>query len=124
MATREIPRDEWAKFFDDFSQRHQGWLVTVRVLDADIGAQVEAEELPLVGITAELEHSDNRISIMVGETPAAHVTHTITEPTAISIKQTEEGATEALEIKSADGAATLVRFRSAMLPEMVDGVVA
>ena len=54
MATQEIPRDEWREFFDGFSRRHEGWLVTVEVLGSDIGAQVEAYELPLVGVTAEV----------------------------------------------------------------------
>ena len=55
MSTQEILRNEWAKFFDGFSLRHQGWLVTVEVFGSDIGAQVEARELPLQGITAELK---------------------------------------------------------------------
>ena len=52
---REIPRGEWVKYLDGFSRRHEGWLVTVEVLGAEIGAQVEAQELPLEGITAELK---------------------------------------------------------------------
>ncbi len=34
-----------------------------------------------------------------------------------------EGAHEASQVEAADGTATLLRFRSAVLPEMVDGVV-
>lgn len=37
------------------------------------------------------------------------------------LEQTDEGADAALAIKSADGTA-LLRFRSAVLPEMVDAV--
>jgi hypothetical protein len=37
--------------------------------------------------------------------------------------QTSEGANAALEIESADETKTLLRFRSALLPEFVDGVV-
>jgi hypothetical protein len=39
------------------------------------------------------------------------------------IKQNEQGADEALEIESPAGA-VLVRFKSAVLPELVDGIVA
>ena len=121
---REIPREEWAEFLDIFSRQHEGWLITIEVLGAEIGAQVEAEGKPLEGITAELKgDGDDLISITVGLTPAEHVTHNITAPTHVRIEQAENGADMALQIKSSDGATTLVRLRSAMLPEMVDGIV-
>ena len=124
MATREIPRDEWVAFFDGFSRQYKGWLVTIEVLGSELGAQVEARELRLEGISADLKGGDeDTISIMVGETPDDHVTHTITQPTSIRLEQTQEGANEALQIESGDRVTTLLRFRSAMLPEMVDGVV-
>lgn len=40
------------------------------------------------------------------------------------LEQTSEGAAAALEIESADEVKTLLRFRSPMPAEMVDGVVA
>lgn len=124
MATREIPRSEWGAFFDSFSLQHQGWLVTLEVLSRDIGAQVEARELPLQGVSADLNGEDESvISIMAGSGPQHHVTHNVSAPTRVMLKQNEAGADEALEIESADGAMTLLRFRSAVLPEMVDGVL-
>jgi hypothetical protein len=124
MPTREIPPSEWSAFFDSFSRQHQGWLVTIEVLAFDIGAQVVARELALQGITAEMkDESEGAISIMAGGGPEAHVTHTITAPTQVRLKQSEEGADEALEIESASATITLVRFRSAMPTEMVDGIL-
>jgi Family of unknown function (DUF5335) len=121
---REIPRDEWVGFLDSFSRQHEGWLVTVEVLALGIGAQVEAQELPLQGITAELKGGDeDTISVILGREPAGHVTHSIPAPTHVRIEQTEDGADMTLQIESGDGVTTLVRFRSAMLPEMVDGAV-
>ena len=121
---REIPRHEWVEFFDSFSRQHEGWLVTVEVLGAEIGAQVEAQELPLHGITAELKGGDeDTISVILGGEPTGHVTHSVTGPKHVRIEQTEDGADMTLQIESGDGVTTLVRFRSAMLPEMVDGVV-
>jgi len=123
MSTQGISRDEWPAFFDSFSLRHQGWLVTVEVFGSDIGAQVEARELPLQGITAELKREgENAISIIVGDTQEHHVTHTIAAPTRVILKRTEEGADEAIEIESA-ARTTLVRFRSAVPTEMVDGIL-
>lgn len=123
MATLEIPPHEWGAFFDGFSLRHQGWLVTIEVLGDDIGAQVEARELPLQGVSAETNGGRaSRISISAGNGPEAHVTHTITAPTHVRLSQNAEGADEALEIASS-GTTTIVRFRSAVLTEMVDGVL-
>ena len=108
---------------DGFSRQHEGWLVTVEVLGSEVGAQVEAQGLPLRGVTAELKGGEDTISITIGGKDAERVTHTITRPTHVRIEQAENGADMALQIESADGVATLVRFRSPMLPEMVDGVV-
>jgi hypothetical protein len=120
---REIPREEWSEFLDSFSRQHEGWLVSVEVLGEEIGAQVEAEGKPLEGITAELKNGgEDSISIIVGLTPAEHITHNITAPTHVRIQQAENGADMTLQIESSDGVTTLVRLRSAMLPEMVDGI--
>ena len=121
---REIPREEWAEFLEGFSRQHEGWLVTVEVLGEEVGAQVEAEEKPLDGVTAALQlGGEDSISITVGRTPAERVTHNIAAPTHVRIEQAENGADMALQVESSGGATTLVRLRSAMLPEMLDGVV-
>jgi hypothetical protein len=124
MGTQEIPREEWKTFFDTFSRQHEGWLATLEVLGTEIGAQKEARDLPLEGITAALEGtSPGTIAISLGKTPEDHVTHTISGPSRVWLEQTSEGANAALEIESADEVKTLLRFRSALLSEMVDGVV-
>jgi uncharacterized protein DUF5335 len=121
---REIPRDEWAEYLDTFSRQHEGWLVTVEVLGEEIGAQVEAWEMALAGITADLKgEGSDVISIILGKGSTERITHNIARPTHVRIEQAESGADMALQIEAADGVATLVRFRSAVLPEMVDGVV-
>ena len=124
MPTREIPRAEWPAFFESFSRQHEGWLATVEVLGQEIGAQEEAHELPLVGVTADLKGSDaDAVSIIVGKAAEDHITHTITRPAHVRLEQAESGADEALQVEAADGTTTLVRFRFAMLPELVDGIV-
>jgi hypothetical protein len=124
MKTKEIPIDEWRDFFDSFSRQHEGWIVTLEILGAEIGAQVEERELAFEGIVDERDEiQGNEIMIMVGAKPDDHITHGISHPTQVSLEQTDEGADVALAIKSADGTTALLRFRSPMLPEMVDGLV-
>jgi hypothetical protein len=122
MPTQEILRDEWAQYFEEFSRRHQGWLVTVEILALDIGDQVQVRNLPLEGITVATNDEDE-MTIIAGRRPDARISHTICAPLRVWIKQNEQGADEALEIESRTGA-VLVRFRSAVLPEMVDGILA
>jgi hypothetical protein len=123
-AVREIPRDEWVEYLNGFSRQHEGWLVTVEVLGTEIGAQVEAQELPLEGITAELKAGgEDVITIIIGGGSRERVTHNILQPTHVRIEQSESEADMTLQIESGSGVTTLVSFRSAMLPEMVDGIV-
>jgi hypothetical protein len=124
MPTQEIPRDEWNNFFDVFSRQHEGWLATLETFGPDIGAQEEAHELPFesISITSGNNGTD-AIAIDLGKTPEDHFTHRITEPEHVWLEQTSGGANAALEIESENETKTLLRFRSALLPEMVDGVV-
>lgn len=124
MITREILRKEWPEFFDSFSHQHEGWLVTLEILGAEVGAQVEEHELTLEGIVAEWDeiHGDE-IVIMTGRKRDAHITHNISHPTHVRLEQTEEGAAVALAIESEDGVTALLRFRSVILPELVDALV-
>jgi hypothetical protein len=123
MPTQEIPRQEWNNFFDLFSRQHEGWLATLEVFGPDIGAQEQAHEMPLEGVSIASENNPTEIAINLGKTPEDHVTHTITKPEHVWLEQTSEGANAALEIESENQTKTLLRFRSAMPPEMVDGVV-
>src|SRR5688500_1532948 len=124
MPTREIPRREWPAFLDSFSRQHAGWLATVEVLGAEVGAQVEVREQPLAGITADLREGDRAvISIFVGGDRDAHVAQLIHAPSHVRLKETEDGAHEALHIEAEGGTTTLLRFRSTVSLEALDGLV-
>jgi len=113
MPTREIPRDQWVTFFDDFSRLHRGRNVSAETLGADIGAQEEVRELPLVGISAGLKGPGrDTISIILGDVPEKHITDTISAPSQVRLEQAEDGTPEVLQIESADGLTRLVRFTS------------
>jgi Family of unknown function (DUF5335) len=124
MPTEEIPREQWPQFLESFSRIHEGWLSTVEVLDDQIGSQVEARNVPLQGIAADWKGTGgNSISIMLGGAGQSILTHTVGDLTHVRIKRTETGADEALSLESASGGRTLLRFRSPMPPDTVDGVV-
>lgn len=120
MVTREIPRNEWADYFDAFSRRHDGWLVTIEVFDKELGAQVEAEERPLKGISAGRQKRE--IEIMTGSEEDDSLTQIIEHPTRVQVEETAAGAEAAVAIESENEGTTLVRFRSTAAPEEVDGI--
>ena len=123
MQTKEIQRNEWPAFFDSFSRQHEGWVVNLEIFGLEIGDQVEGRELALEGISAEGDEGEGYpLAIMMGAKEDDHITHSIARPIQVSLEQTDEGADAALAIKAADGTTTLLRFRSAVLPEMVDAI--
>ena len=123
MKTKEIPKKEWPAFFDSFSRQHQGWLVDLEIFGPEIGAQVEEHLLALEGITDEWDETgDNTVIIMTGVKPDDHITHSVARAAEVSVEQTDAGADAALAIRGADGTTALLRFRSAVLPEMVDAI--
>lgn len=100
----------------------RGWLVTLEVLSRQAGAQVEAREMALSSITVEPSHRDTKqISIVLGA--PEHIRHPVREPESVELHETTMGAHESLEIKSSDGTATILRFRSVVPAEQVDGIV-
>jgi len=121
MTITEIPRDEWVNFFYGFNQRHKGWLVNTEIVGDEVPGQIQARQLPFEGITPELGVGADEIELVVGERPDQHLSHTVKSPTHIYLQQTPEGADEWLEIRSTSGT-VVMRFRSAILPEMVDGL--
>jgi hypothetical protein len=61
MAVRKIDKPEWRVFFDWLSQGLLGARVEIEVASLDLGDQIEAEWLPLLGIT--YDHKDNLLEI-------------------------------------------------------------
>jgi hypothetical protein len=47
MPTQGVPRDQWARFLESFSQLHEGWLGTLQIFDSQGGSRIEARNLPL-----------------------------------------------------------------------------
>lgn len=123
MPTQEIPREQWNNFFNLFSRQHEGWLATLEVFATDAGAQQEVSDVPFEGISLDSSKGESSaVVINIGNTPSDHVSHKIDHAVHIWLQQTEAGADAALEIEAEDDSKTLLRFRSPMLPEFVDGV--
>ena len=120
MPTREIGRDRWQTFFDEFSQSRQGALVTIEVIEnAQDAPDYEATRLPLTGISYDPKGSGaGHIEIMAGTEVGDNVTHVVTQPVHVYHKEgaglisDEVNADEVLEItSSAHPPITYLRFQ-------------
>jgi len=123
MHAREIRRDEWVAFCESFSRQHDGWLTTVEVPGTTPDESVEPRVWALVRVSVDRgDQNEESISIVARDESQDHMTHTIKAPMHLRLMETEEGAHEGLEFQSKDGQTTIMRFRSPILPELVDGV--
>lgn len=109
QETREIPREDWNSFFSRFSNDHETQLVAVEVMGREIGAQVEGRTLLLSGISSA-DDAGQSLALMFDSINGEHLTHMVNKPTHIWVQQAADNTDEALEIESADGTKTLVRF--------------
>jgi hypothetical protein len=122
MRTIEVPQKQWARTLDEFSTMHAGWLVSLDLLGPELGVQPQIRELPLHGVTAETDVPNPAITIAAGRGDGEHISHIIHAPTHVRIERTNEGADVALQIESGEGEAAILRFKTAALPDSVDGM--
>ena len=107
--TTEIPREAWDKFFTRFSEDHETQLVAVEVMGAEVGAQIEGRSLLLSGISPSDKNHES-LALSFDSVDGEHLTHLVNKPTHIWLQRAPNNTDESLEIESADGTKTLVRF--------------
>ena len=61
---REIPRQEWKHFFEQFTQDHQEWLVDVSGQGEGSKTSHETNGLPFEALTLHLDRTDEVLSIL------------------------------------------------------------
>jgi Family of unknown function (DUF5335) len=122
MRTVEVPQNDWSRTLNQFSARHEGWLISLDLKDEKFGARREIQNLPLLGVTAEPAVRAKDITIAAARSGEDHVTHTIQSPTRIGLERTDDGSDVGLEIEAADGTVAILRFRTVALPETLNGI--
>jgi hypothetical protein len=120
MPAKTIARHDWNRFFDRLTRLHTGAIVTVNVSGAVFGCENAIVEQPLRGISGDGQ--DVLIHIGAGHS-LDHIGHRIAHVRSVRLRQTEEGADASLDFDADDGTRTVVRFRSPMLPELLDPAV-
>lgn len=117
----EIAKDDWTSRLNEFSAVHRGWLIDVEYASPAGWTEAEMRGVPLIGVSYEPDRFAT-IRLNAGRSPSEHVAHVIDAPCRLWIERTVDGADSGLAIESSDGSRTTVRFKTAALPETVDGV--
>lgn len=109
MATlRTIPKAEWRPFFDQMSKALLGKRAEVEVASLDLGDQVIAEWIPLLGIT--YEPNDDVLDVALDGT-----NHLIRRPQQIAVDEAAAGGINTVAVTSGDGASHVIRLKSPIM---------
>lgn len=112
MATRKIEKGLWRSYFDRLTQNLVGKRAEIEIDSLELGSQIEAEWLPVFGIT--YDPKDDLVEVALED-----VDHLIRSPREIYVDEDVVGLASLLII---DGSGTrqIVKFRDPlMLPAPV-----
>jgi hypothetical protein len=106
---RTVPQSEWRSFFDRMSKALPGKLAEIEVASLDLGDQIIAEWVPLIGVT--YDSKDDLVDVALDR-----LDHLIRHPKDITASETEDGLAS-IAIVDAENARQEVKFRlPLMLP--------
>jgi len=107
MATRKIEKAELEQYFDGVSRALGAVSAEVEVAGLDIGDQVEAEWLPLAGMT--YDPKDDVFEIDLGDA----VDHMVLHPAEVYVEESVDGL-HSVEVVDRDGHRHIVKLRKAL----------
>jgi hypothetical protein len=81
MINRKVDKAEWKQFFDVLSKQVEGAHAEIEVASLELGNQIEAAWLPLIGLV--YDHKDNSVEIAIEASQRDVVDHIIREPREI-----------------------------------------
>jgi hypothetical protein len=110
--TDELPRDGWRAYFDDLSRRLATTRASVEIDAPELGAQVQAEDLVLSGISYD-DRDDVFVVDLSPGGPAESLEHLVSSPQRIWVKSSADLLPSTIELEDADGQRTLVRLQPA-----------
>ncbi|WNG34118.1 hypothetical protein F0U61_11130 [Archangium violaceum] len=108
--TIEIPRENWALYFERLGRQAQTYPVRIEVENQDIGDQEMARRLPLVGIDLETKGSEvGDIEVTVGDADQNFMHH-INDPTRVYLMVDDSGNIDCIEIEDGAEGKTIIFF--------------
>src|SRR5262249_1309611 len=109
-ATQDIRTDQWMTFLTEFTRENRGAHARLEVIGTDVGYQVETDDRPFDGISADIKDDEHAVWITFGSTTADHLTHGIQNVTAIRVRPPLGQSGAALEVVAQDGTRTVLEL--------------
>jgi hypothetical protein len=116
-TTFEIVKDQWGTFFADFTRENRGAHARLEVLGAEVGHQVETENLPFESVSTDGKDGEQAVWITFGSKLEEHgskleehISHGIQNVTAIWVRLSSGEAGAALEVMANDRTKTLLQL--------------
>lgn len=107
MVVRKLERESWEGYFDRASRGLGGRQAEVAVEGLDLGDQIKAEWLPLLGLTYDPKDDSFEIAL-------EGLDHLVPHPREIHVDETPTGLAS-VEVRDAEGHAQIVRLRSPLV---------
>ena len=107
----ELGRQAWRPFFESLTKEHEGDAVTIEVLGADFGDQLEAETLPFAYIEFD---KDDDVIVAVGGRDSRYpavLNHIISRPTSVLVDSEAPNVAKTIEVVAEDGTQTLITLQ-------------
>ena len=112
MINRKLDKAEWQQFFDFLTKQLEGTRAEIEVASLELGDQIEAEWMPLVGIV--YDPKDDIVDITLEDADHVVVDHLISEPREIYFA--EEGRHfMGLDVLDVKGAHHIVKLKDPLM---------
>jgi hypothetical protein len=103
-SLRTIPKTEWRSFFDRMSQALLGKLAEIEVASMDLGDNIVAEWVPMIGIT--YDSRDDLLDVALDR-----ANHLIRHPKEILVEEDENGL-KSVAVLDGDDTRQIVNLRT------------
>lgn len=101
-ATESIPRADWGRFLDEFTEFNEETAVRVELVGSpEMGSQILVEDRPLLAVTLDDAAGPAQVIIECGDTAGdtpEGFRHVVQDPTALWVRKTDPAGWDALEI--------------------------
>ncbi|WP_035984666.1 DUF5335 family protein [Leptolyngbya sp. KIOST-1] len=111
----DIPPRVWSEFFEQFTDENQGRLITLKLVDEQLGDFTVLRRTPLHAIAYHGPDHNHDLLVTVGRPEGigdATYTHRIVQPRAISIVTDEDGLVLSCTIIHHDQSQSTISFQS------------
>jgi hypothetical protein len=107
MLTRKLEKSQWRSFLEYLSEMLEGAQAEIEVASLSLGDQIEAEWLPLLGITYDPKADVVEVALEGHD-------HIIYKPRELYFAEDPAGLT-ALEVVDAEGARQIIKLREPLM---------